>query len=123
MSPPPRRPDRPAPTSPASGWPLDPTRVPCLVQGYLSGPALGRLPRPAPQTLRVALSECSTRDCTTGTMVTVSPGDEGARMTSAEAALDGGPTPGASGVPVVAVPGMDVKRLVRLAEKSVAEMR
>ncbi len=44
-------------------------------------------------------------------------------MTSAETALDGEPTPGATGVPVVAVPGMDVKRLVRLAEKSVAEMR
>ena len=44
-------------------------------------------------------------------------------MTSAEVALDGEPTPAPTEVPAVAAPGMDVKRLVRLAEASVADMR
>jgi hypothetical protein len=43
-------------------------------------------------------------------------------MTSAEVALAGGATDGPRDVPVVAVPGMDVKRLVRLARASVADM-
>src|SRR6476646_2861321 len=56
-------------------------------------------------------------------MVTMRPGDEGVSMTSAEAALDGETPPGPTGVPAAAVPGMDAKRLVRLAEASVADMR
>ena len=44
-------------------------------------------------------------------------------MTSAEFALDEGPTSGPPEVPTGAVPGMDVRRLVRLAEASVADMR
>jgi|SRR4051794_12696299 hypothetical protein len=42
-------------------------------------------------------------------------------MTTAEVAMNGGATRGPTRVP--SVPGMDVKRLVRLAEASVAEMR
>ena len=44
-------------------------------------------------------------------------------MTSAEFAVDEGPTSGPPEVPTGAVPGMDVRRLVRLAEASVADMR
>jgi hypothetical protein len=44
-------------------------------------------------------------------------------MTSADAGIDGGPAQGSTRLPTVALPGLDVKRLVRLAEASVAEMR
>jgi hypothetical protein len=44
-------------------------------------------------------------------------------MTSAEEALDEEPTQEPTRVPASAVPGMEVKRLVRLAEASIADMR
>ncbi len=44
-------------------------------------------------------------------------------MTSAEVTTNGEPTTGPTPVPAAIVPGMDVKRLVRLARASVADMR
>jgi hypothetical protein len=44
-------------------------------------------------------------------------------MTSAEVTTDGEPTTGPTPVPAAPVPGMDTRRLVRLARASVADMR